>query len=101
MINKLKEFGINKIINKKIYPKLGINTRRPAVKLKSTQIVKTEDFFKKIQLKRGKFLKEQVKKNIDFLINLKNYKGNRHKLNYPVRGQRTHTNAKTRNKFKI
>lgn len=31
---------------------------------------------------------------------LKNYKGARHLLRYPVRGQRTHTNAKTRKKLR-
>lgn len=31
---------------------------------------------------------------------LKNYKGVRHNLRYPVRGQRTHSNAKTRKRLK-
>jgi ribosomal protein S13 len=35
-----------------------------------------------------------------FLSKIKTYKGVRHKLGYPVRGQRTHTNAKTK-KFKF
>jgi small subunit ribosomal protein S13 len=33
-----------------------------------------------------------------FYIDLKNYKGIRHKYKYPVRGQRTRTNAKTTKK---
>jgi small subunit ribosomal protein S13 len=33
---------------------------------------------------------------INYLIKIKSYRGLRHKLNFPVRGQRTHTNGKTR-----
>jgi small subunit ribosomal protein S13 len=44
--------------------------------------------------------KDSIKNNIIFLSKIKTYKGVRHKLGYPVRGQRTHTNAKTK-KFKI
>jgi small subunit ribosomal protein S13 len=32
---------------------------------------------------------------IEYLIDSKTYRGNRHRLSLPVRGQRTHTNAKT------
>lgn len=35
------------------------------------------------------------KENINFLIKINHFRGLRHKLNLPVRGQRTHTNAKT------
>lgn len=101
MIRKVKEFGINSKIQKKVYSKLGINKKIPFIKLKNNLLFKTENVFKKQQIKKGKFLKENIKKNIDFLIELKSYKGTRHKLKYPVRGQRTHTNAKTRIKFKI
>ena len=70
-------------------------------KLKKNLLFKTENFFKKQQINKSKLLKEIIKKNIEFMIELKSYRGIRHKLKYPVRGQRTHTNAKTRIKFKI
>lgn len=38
------------------------------------------------------------KRNIDFLRGINCYRGFRHKKNLPVRGQRTHTNGKTRKK---
>ncbi len=44
--------------------------------------------------------KRDIARNVFFLIKIKTYKGNRHKKNLPCRGQRTHTNAKTRKKFK-
>lgn len=44
--------------------------------------------------------KELTMANISFLIRNKVYRGTRHKLGYPVRGQRTHTNARTRKKLR-
>lgn len=39
------------------------------------------------------------KENLDFLTKLKTYRGLRNKFGYPARGQRTHTNAKTKKKL--
>jgi small subunit ribosomal protein S13 len=41
-------------------------------------------------------LKRDVQLNIKRLIDLGSYRGGRHRRNLPVRGQRTHTNARTR-----
>lgn len=43
----------------------------------------------------GTKLQASIKENISFMKNNKTYKGLRHKVSLPVRGQRTHTNAKT------
>lgn len=40
-------------------------------------------------------LKKEKKNNIKRLILIKTYRGFRHKVGLPVRGQRTHTNART------
>jgi len=40
-------------------------------------------------------LRQIILKNIRRYIDIKSYRGLRHKLNYPVRGQRTHSNAQT------
>lgn len=37
---------------------------------------------------------------IKFLIKIKSYRGSRHRKFLPCRGQRTHTNAKTKKKFR-
>lgn len=47
------------------------------------------------------FLFELKLKNIKRIRLLKNYKAWRHIFNLPVRGQRNHTNARTRKRFKI
>jgi small subunit ribosomal protein S13 len=41
-------------------------------------------------------LKQQVKRNIDRLKEIRCYRGIRHRLGLPVRGQRTRCNARTR-----
>jgi small subunit ribosomal protein S13 len=41
-------------------------------------------------------LKREVQGNIKRLIAIHSYRGQRHALSLPVRGQRTHTNARTR-----
>jgi len=44
-------------------------------------------------------LQTLIKKRINNHILIKSYLGLRHKNSYPVRGQRTHTNAKTQKKL--
>jgi len=41
-------------------------------------------------------LKRQINLNIRRLLDISSYRGYRHRRNLPVRGQRTHTNARTR-----
>jgi small subunit ribosomal protein S13 len=81
-----------------IKKKLGINTRIQFNKFKeshSNQIIKQVSKIQKLKKAYN------IKRNIKFLIKIKTYKGIRHKLKYPARGQRTRTNAKTKRKFKI
>jgi small subunit ribosomal protein S13 len=82
----------------KLYEKYGLNTKFVEKKYKKKHLGLIRQ-----NIKKGDFEKkwaDNVKKNIKFLIRIKNYKGNRHKLKYPVRGQRTHTNGKTTKKIK-
>lgn len=62
-------------------------------------------FFKIVEYNLESFLKRYNSNQINQLISMNCYKGFRHKLGFPVRGQRTHTNAKTieylKNKKKV
>ena len=73
--------------------KIGINKRIKCSFLKQIYVSQFETLSHKFFL--GKELKKRVQNNISFLVKIKCYKGVRHQLKYPVRGQRTHTNAKT------
>ena len=62
----------------------------------------TEDDVRKIRqiiTDEGKVegdLRKDVQMHIKRLIDIQSYRGNRHRRGLPVRGQRTHTNARTR-----
>lgn len=93
------DFGINKNSNFKAYKKFGINIKNCKTKLNNKYEKYLQKFFqKKIY---GKKLKQKIKNNLDFIIKNKTYKGMRHKNKYPARGQRTHTNARTKKKIKL
>lgn len=49
----------------------------------------------------GADLKQIYIQNCANLIQIDSYKGRRHRIGYPVRGQRTHTNAKTQKRLYI
>ena len=89
----MKKNYLNNILQKK----LGINNRIIPKFLKTNYISQSNLLFEKFYA--GKELKKKIQNDIAFLIKIKCYKGIRHKLHYPVRGQRTHTNAKTRKKL--
>lgn len=91
--NFKKTAGIgNKNINV-IYNEVGLNPRIFQVALKPKQERAINYLVKKLSF--NKTLKIKIKKIINFYINIKTYKGLRHQSKQPVRGQRTHTNAKT------
>ena len=58
------------------------------------KLVESLNFVFANDLKKIKLLRKQ------HLINIKSYRGLRRKKGFPVRGQRTHTNAKTSKKIK-
>ena len=86
-------FGIGIKKRKSLRKIFGLNIRKKPRKLK----IKQKNLIKKILSKNklGKQLKLEIQKKIEFYIEIKSYKGMRHKFKYPVRGQRTRTNAKT------
>lgn len=96
LTKKFLIFGVNKKIKDSFFKIFGLNFRLIPNSLTVKQNQKLNLFLTKFN--NGKKLKEFIKNNISFFIKIKNYKGNRHKLKYPTRGQRTHTNAKTRKK---
>jgi len=49
----------------------------------------------------GFVLRQSIKSNIKLHIKCKSYRGSRHRSGYPVRGQRTKTNASNCKKIKI
>jgi small subunit ribosomal protein S13 len=92
-------YGIGKKTVTSFYHKLGLNSRNNPIMLKKKRINDLEKFKK--NLITDKKLKVEIKEIVNFSQKIKTYKGIRNKLHYPCRGQRTHTNAKTKQKIKI
>lgn len=90
----INNYGVGKKTKMDLLEYSGLNKRNPSKRLMLKQ---QSDVERKLQsVKHGKKLKDAVKDIVSFLSKIKTYKGVRHKLGYPVRGQRTHTNAKTK-----
>ena len=98
----LKTYGINKnqILNN--YKRNGVNQRNHNYDFKNQRVAnKLQNFFNNSKINFfGKVLKNIVKKTIHFEENIKTFRGLRNKYGYPCRGQRTHTNGKSKKKFK-
>ena len=63
--------------------------------LRETEIIKIREIIDNNYRVEGE-LRREVSTNIKRLMDLGNYRGLRHRRGLPVRGQRTHTNARTR-----
>lgn len=88
-------FGIGQVTAKKIIKELGIDE---SVKLKDLSESKIEELRKYIDANfsvEGE-LRQNIFRNIKRLKDIKSYRGIRHKIGLPVRGQRTRHNAHTR-----
>ena len=91
--NMSKEgIGLKKL--KYIYNILGLNFRKKKISFKSKHQKRLNTITNKVTYTET--LKIKIKRAISFYIKMRTYRGIRHLLKYPVRGQRTHTNAKTK-----
>jgi len=88
-------YGIGLKTAQKILSELRIDGNIKAKDMPDGDVGKIRDFIEK-QLRVEGDLKRQVSLNIKRLMDLGTYRGLRHRRGLPVRGQRTHTNARTR-----
>ena len=78
-----------------ICEKVGIASNRRVSDLTETEIIQIRETIDRDYLVEGD-LRREVAMNIKRLMDLGCYRGLRHRRGLPVRGQRTHTNARTR-----
>ena len=72
----------------------GVNAATKIKDLSDTQMDKLREQMAKFSVEGD--LRREVSMNIKRLIDLGTWRGKRHRLGLPVRGQRTRTNARTR-----
>lgn len=87
--------GIGRTTAKKICAELGIASERRVNELSEDEVMQLRSTIDRDQKVEGD-LRRETAMNIKRLMDLGCYRGLRHRRSLPVRGQRTHTNARTR-----
>ena len=95
-----KVYGIGKKQSSIICKKLGFSTNCKVIELSHEQTNELIKLIENSNLVLSNDLKKLQVLFLKKLINIKAYKGLRKILGLPIRGQRTHTNAKTARRFR-
>jgi small subunit ribosomal protein S13 len=88
-------FGIGLTTSQKVLRETGINPDTRVRNLTEEEVVRLREYIDR-NLKIEGDLRREVSQNIKRLMEIGCYRGLRHRKGLPVRGQRTHTNARTR-----
>jgi len=88
-------FGVGKTRSQQILDQLEIPHDTKVRDLTDSEVVKIRQFIDSNYLVEGD-LRREVAQNIKRKVEIGSYQGLRHRRGLPVRGQRTHTNARTR-----
>ncbi len=87
--------GIGLTKSREILAKTGMSAIKRVNELNEAEIIKLRETIDADYMVEGD-LRREVAMNIKRLMDLGCYRGVRHRRRLPVRGQRTHTNARTR-----
>ncbi|HOE67828.1 MAG TPA: 30S ribosomal protein S13 [Candidatus Hydrogenedentes bacterium] len=87
--------GIGPTRAKEVLQKTGVNPDARVRDLTDEEVSRLTSFITNTYKVEGD-LRREVTGNIKRLMDINSYRGQRHKRGLPVRGQRTHTNGRTR-----
>ena len=88
-------YGIGPSKAKEILEKVSLPESRRVSQLTDQEVLSLREVIDRVYMVEGD-LRREVAMNIKRLMDLGCYRGLRHRKGLPVRGQRTHTNARTR-----
>jgi len=88
-------FGVGRTSAAEICEKAGIDGGTKTDQLSESEAIKLREVIEGDYKVEGD-LRRELTQNIKVLMDIGCYRGLRHRRNLPVRGQRTHTNARTR-----
>ncbi len=88
-------YGIGRKTAKDICNMTGISSDLKVSELNESQVIHLRETIEKTYLVEGD-LRREVNTNIKRLVDIGCYRGLRHRKGLPARGQRTHSNARTR-----
>ena len=89
-------YGIGRSLSKEVLAGAAVDPNKRAKDLTDKEIAGITAEIQKNGIKVEGDLQREVQQNIKRLIDIRAYKGLRHSKGLPVRGQRSHTNARTR-----
>src|SRR3954470_21281922 len=89
-------YGIGKTLSRKILEEAQISLDKRTDDLDDNETRRLREVIETKQIKVEGDLRREVSMNIKRLMDLGCFRGLRHRKSLPVRGQRTHTNARTR-----
>jgi small subunit ribosomal protein S13 len=88
-------FGIGRETSRRLLAAAGVNPDQRIKDLTDSDVNKLRQEIEKTYRVEGA-LRTEVAMNIKRLMDIGSYRGKRHRAGLPVRGQRTHTNARTK-----
>jgi small subunit ribosomal protein S13 len=88
-------FGIGTPTARKILAEANIDLSKKSDSLTEAEVAKVREIIDRTRQVEGD-LRREISLNIKRLVDLGCYRGVRHRRGLPVRGQRTHSNARTR-----
>jgi len=88
-------YGIGQAVSKQILERAGVAPGTRVFQLTDHEIARIRETIQETVRVEGE-LRKKIAMDIKRLIDLNTYRGLRHRRGLPVRGQRTHTNARTR-----
>lgn len=88
-------YGIGDAVSQEVIEKLGLDPNMRAHNLSDEDVSKLNALLTSEYIVEGD-LRRQVQNNIKRLISTSSYRGMRHRVGLPTRGQRTRTNARNR-----
>jgi len=88
-------FGVGNHTAKEVCKKADVELGTKTDHLSESEVIKLREVIERDYMVEGD-LRRNVNQNIKMLMDIGCYRGLRHRRGLPVRGQRTHTNARTR-----
>lgn len=88
-------YGIGRTSARRILVLAGLDVSRRVREWTDEDVARIREAIDRVQKVEGD-LRREVAMNIKRLMDISSYRGVRHRKGLPVRGQRTHTNARTR-----
>ncbi len=87
-------YGIGRSSSRKILAEAAVDLDKKTDAITDDELVKLRQIIERYKVEGD--LRREVAMSIKRLMDIGSYRGLRHRRNLPVRGQRTHTNSRTR-----